>query len=118
MTIFKEILDEEFLTTAEAKSLLNEVEDERADDEERHLRYELARAIEHVNRHAVLEAEESRELVEDLLELDKVSDEIAHRIADLLPEDRTELRAIYANERFALDGEELDYILAVVAQYV
>jgi DNA-directed RNA polymerase subunit F len=118
MTIFKEKLDEEYITISEAKSLLNEVEDERADDEERDLRYELARAIEHVNRHAVLEAEESRELVEDLLELDKVSEEIAHRIADLLPEDRTELRAVYANERFSLDGEELDDILDVVAQYV
>ena len=118
MTIFKEKLDEEYITISEAKSLLNEVEDERADDEDRDLRYELARAIEHVNRHAVLEAEESRELVDDLLELDKVSEEIAHRIADLLPEDRTELRAIYANERFALDGEELDDILAVVAKYV
>lgn len=118
MTIFKEKLDEEYITISEAKSLLNEVEDERADDEERDLRYELARAIEHVNRHAVLEAEESRELVEDLLELDKVSPEIAHRIADLLPEDRTELRAIYANERFSLDGEELDDILDVIAKYV
>lgn len=118
MTIFKEKLDEEYITISEAKSLLNEVEDERADDEERDLRYELARAIEHVNRHAVLDAEESRELVTDLLELDKVSEEIAHRIADLLPEDRTELRAIYANERFSLDGEELDDILDVVAKYV
>lgn len=118
MTIFKEKLDEEYITISEAKALLNEVEDERADDEERDLRYELARAIEHVNRHAVLEAEESRELVDDLRELNKVSEEIAHRIADLLPEDRTELRAIYANERFALDGEELDDILDVVAKYI
>ena len=118
MTIFKEKLDEEYITISEAKSLLNEVEDERAGDEDRDLRYELARAIEHVNRHAVLEAEESRDLVDDLLELDKVSEEIAHRIADLLPEDRTELRAIYANERFTLDGEELDDILDVVAKYV
>ena len=118
MTIFKEKLDEEYITISEAKSLLNRVEDERASDEERDLRYELARAIEHVNRHATLEATESRELVSDLLELDKVSEETAHRIADLLPEDRTELRAIYANERFSLDGEELDDILDVVAKYV
>jgi len=118
MSIFKEKLDEEYITISEAKSLLNEVEDERANDESRDLRYELARAIEHVNRHATLEAEDSRELVDDLLALDKVSEEIAHRIADLLPDDRTELRAIYANERFALDGEELDDILDIVAKYV
>lgn len=118
MTIFKEKIDEEYVTVSEAKEVLVDIEAERAENEDRDLRYELARAIEHVNRHAVLDAEESRELVTDLLELDKVSEEIAHRIADLLPEDRTELRAIYANERFSLDGEELDDILDVVAKYV
>jgi len=118
MTIFKEKIDEEFVTISEVKTLLNDVEAERAADEDRDLQYELARAIEHVNRHAVLEADESRELVDQLTDLEKVNDEIAHRIADLLPQDRTELRAVYAKERFTLDGEELDEILNVVAQYV
>lgn len=117
MTIFKEKVDEEYVTIAEVKTLLNDVEAERAADDERDLRYELARAIEHVNRHAELDAEESRELVEQLMELEKVTEKLAHRIADLLPADRTELRAIYAKERFTLDGEELDEILNVVAQY-
>ena len=69
MTIFKEKLDEAYITISEAKSLLNEVEDERADDEERDLRYELARAIEPVHRHADWEAEGPRALVEALREL-------------------------------------------------
>jgi len=64
MTIFKEKIDEEYVTTSEAKEILVEIEAERADDEDRDLRYELARAIEHVNRFAHLDAEESRELVE------------------------------------------------------
>ena len=53
MTIFKEKLDEEYVTTSEAKAILVDIEAERADDEDRDLRYELARAIEHVNRFAV-----------------------------------------------------------------
>ncbi len=69
MTIFKETVEEELVTTAEAKELLADVEAERAADEERELRYELARAIEHANRFALLGAEESRELVDELLEL-------------------------------------------------
>ncbi len=117
MTIFKEKLDEEYVTISEVKAHLSEVEAERATDEDRELRYELARAIEHVNRYAVLEPEESRELVEKLTELEKVNEKTAHKIVDLLPEDRTELRSIYAKERFALDGEELDEILNLVAQY-
>ncbi|XVH31888.1 RNA polymerase Rpb4 family protein [Haloferacaceae archaeon DSL9] len=118
MTIFKEKVDEEYLTISEVKELLAEVEMDRAADDERELRYELARAIEHVNRYAVLDAAEARELVEELTELEKVNDATAHKIADLLPQDRTELRAIYAQERYALSGDELDEILNVVAKYV
>jgi DNA-directed RNA polymerase subunit F len=118
MTIFKETLDEEFLTTAETKELLSEVEAERAAEEDRELRFELARAIEHVDRFAVLEPAESRELVADLQALDVVEDEsVAYKIADLLPRTRTELRAVFAQERYALSGDELDEILNVVAKY-
>ncbi|QAU13716.1 RNA polymerase Rpb4 family protein [Halorubrum sp. BOL3-1] len=117
MTIFKEKLDEEYVTTSEAKEVLVEIEDERAADEDRDLRYELARAIEHVNRFADLDADESRELVEELAELEQVDLPTAVKITDLLPEDRTELRSVFAQERYSLDGEELDEILDVVVKY-
>ena len=118
MTIFKEKLDEELLTFAETKELLDEVEADRALDEDREMRYELARAIEHVNRFTVLDAEESLELVEALQEFEKVDEATAYKIANLLPEDRTELRSVYAKQRYTLDGEELDEILNVLAKYV
>jgi DNA-directed RNA polymerase subunit F len=117
MTIFKEKVDEEYLTTAEAKAILAEIEADRAADEERELRYELARAIEHANRFGHLDAEESRELVEALVELDPIDVSTAVKITDLLPEDRTELRSVFAQERYSLDGEELDEVLAIVAKY-
>jgi DNA-directed RNA polymerase subunit F len=117
MTIFKEQLDEEYLTTAEAKEILEGIRAEQAADEDREMRYELARAIEHVNRFARLDAAESRELVAELRELEKVDEATAVKIADLLPADRTELRSVFAQERYSLDGEELDGILDVVSKY-
>ena len=117
MTIFKEKVDEDYLTISEAKELLAGVEAERAADEDREMRYELARAIEHVNRFALLTPEESRELVEELAELEKVNEATAYKIANLLPQDRDELRSVYAKERYTLSGDELDEILNVVAQY-
>jgi DNA-directed RNA polymerase subunit F len=117
MTIFKEKVNEEHLTVAETKEILEELEVERAADEEREMRYELARAIEHVNRFAVLSPEESRELVNELLDIEKVDEKTAHKIADLRPLDRSELRAVYAQERYSLSGEELDEILNVVRKY-
>lgn len=118
MTIFKEKVDEEYLTVSEVKDLIEEIEANRAADEEREIRYELARAIEHVNRFAVLDGEESRELVGELAELEKVDEKTAFKIADLLPRDRDELRAVFAQRRYALDGDELDEILNVVSRYV
>jgi len=118
MTIFKEKVSEEYLTTAEVKELLSEVEQERALDEDRELPYELARTIEHANRFTVLEPEESRDLIKELMDLKKVDEATAYKIANLLPEDRDELRAIYAQERYTLSGEELDDILNVLARYV
>jgi DNA-directed RNA polymerase subunit F len=117
MTIFKEVLEEEYLTTPEAKELLAEVENDRALEEDREMRYELARAIEHVNRFAVLDVEESRELVAELRELKKVDGATAYKIANLLPADRDELRSVFAQERYSLDGDELDGVLDVVAKY-
>jgi DNA-directed RNA polymerase subunit F len=117
MTIFKEKVSEEYLTVAEVKELLEEVEAERAVDEERELRYELTRAIQHVNEFAFLDGAESRQLVEELAELDYIDEDVAFKIADLLPLDRDELRAVFAKERYALDGDQLDEILNIVAKY-
>ncbi len=117
MTIFKEIVDEEHLTVPETKELLETLEVERA-AEEREMHYVLARSIEHVNRFAELDADEARELVDRLQELEKVDDPTAYKIVDLLPRDRDELRSVYAQERYSLSGEELDEILQVLAEYV
>ena len=117
MTIFKTKVEEEFLTVTEAKELLADVERERALDEDREMPYELARAIEHVNRFSTLEAEESRELVAELREHEKVEEATAYKIADLLPRSRDELRAVFAQQRYSLDGEELDAILNTIARY-
>lgn len=117
MTIFKEKVDEEYLTLAETKEILADLERERAADEDREMRYELARAIEHVNRFATLSPEESQEFVDKLLDLEKVDEPTAFKIANTLPRDRDELRTIYAQERYSLSGDELDDVLDVVAQY-
>ncbi len=117
MTIFKEIIDEEYLTVAETKEILEMLEEERAADEAHEMRYELARAIEHVNRFAELDVDEAREFVAELQELEKVDEKTAYKIADLRPLDRDELRALYAQERYSLSGDELDEILNVVKQY-
>ncbi|MDY6764155.1 MAG: RNA polymerase Rpb4 family protein [Halobacteria archaeon] len=114
--IVKEKLDEEYVSLAEVKEILNEISEERS-EEEREMVYELRRALDHANEFAELDSEDTQDLIDELLELENVDDFVAHKIADLLPRTRDELRAIYAKERFSLSGEELDEILNLVAKY-
>lgn len=101
---------------AEVKETLNEIAESRA-EEEREMAYELRRSIDHVNELTQLDVEEAEELLEELLDLEQVDEFVAHKIVDLLPQNRDELRAIYAKERFSLDADELDEILNAVAKY-
>ena len=76
--------------------------------------YELRKSIEHANHLSKTSAEKARALVAELMKLEKMKEDIAYRIANLMPRTRDELRAIYAKERFNLTTEELDEILELV----
>ncbi len=113
--IVKEIVDEELLTLAEVKEILNEIMEERSNNEEE-LEYELRKAINHADMFARINGPKSRELVNKLLEMEKMKPEIAIRIADIMPLSRDELRALYAKERYTLTEEELDKIIDLVTE--
>ncbi|ABK14779.1 MAG: RNA polymerase Rpb4 family protein [Methanothrix sp.] len=111
--IVKNVLKDELLTIAEVNALLKEIRERRSGEAEE-LGYELRRAMRHAELFSHSTPEESRQLVEALLALEKVTPEIAVKIADLRPMTRDELRAIYAKEKFSLTEEELDAILDIV----
>ena len=113
--IVKNVIDETPLTISEAKELLDRIKEARTGEEEEGLGYELKKAIRHVDACSKIDAEKSRALVTNLLELEKMKPEIAIRIADILPKTRDELRSIYAKERFILAPEDLDRMLDLVA---
>jgi DNA-directed RNA polymerase subunit F len=110
--IVKSVLQEDLLTLAEVKELLDQIRLKRADEEE--LGYELRRAIRHAELFAKGTAEESQAMVAELMKLEKMNKQIAVKIADVRPTSKDELRAIYAKERFTLSEEELNSILEIV----
>ena len=113
--IVKEVLSEELLTLAEVKGILHEIMEDRLKDEEE-LGYELRKAINHAETFSKTTPEKARDLVNKLLELEKMKPEIAIRLADIMPQTRDELRSLYAKERFTLVDEELDQILNLVEE--
>jgi DNA-directed RNA polymerase subunit F len=110
--IVKSVLQEDLLTMAEVKEILDQVRLKRAEEEE--LGYELRRAIRHAELFSKGTAEESRAMVAELMKLEKMNKVIAVKIADVRPVTKDELRAIYAKERFTLSEEELNSILEIV----
>ncbi len=114
--LVKQIISEELLTLSEVRSLLEEIRNERA-KEEKELGYELRKAISHAEMFARLSPEKSRELMNELLTLEKMKPEIAVRIVDILPLTYDEIRSIYAKERYTLSEKELKDILELVIKY-
>ena len=114
--IVKKVLSEEPLTFAEVKEILEAMRASAAESGSE-MRYEKRKVLSHVTKFAKMNAKRSRELVNELLKMDKMNEEIAVRIADLMPKSESEVRAIYAKERFSLSKEDIERILDCVAKY-
>ncbi|MBR1368653.1 DNA-directed RNA polymerase subunit F [Methanocalculus chunghsingensis] len=110
----KALISEERVTLPEIREELLRIEATRLESG-KEMSYELKKSIEHVNHLAKISSEASKELVSELLGLEKMKPDIAYRITNLMPVNRDELRAIYAKERFTLTTEELDSILDLVS---
>lgn len=112
----KRIVSEERMLLPELRDTLLAVEAARLESGEE-MSYELRKSIEHANHLSRTSAEKARDLIGELMKLEKMKEEIAYRIANLMPQTRDELRAIYAKERFNLTTEELDGILNLVVTH-
>lgn len=112
---FKEVIDFKYITLAEAKESLSKIVEKRKEVAE--VSFETRKTLNYLNSVAKLSADESRNLAEELKQLPFVSEEMAIKIADLLPEIPDEVRVIYAKERITLTPEQIQQILDVVAKY-
>jgi DNA-directed RNA polymerase subunit F len=113
--IVKEVLNEELLTLAEVKVTLSKIAEERR-EQGIEVGYGFRKALNHADQFSKISGERSRELVNKLLQLEKMKPSIAVRIADILPQSRDEIRSIYAKEKYTLSNEELDQILDYVLE--
>lgn len=75
-------------------------------------------ALEHSEKVAKLPAKKARELAKKLMEIGKIDEKKACKIADLLPKDREEVVAIFVKETYIPSDEEIEQILELVSQYI
>lgn len=112
---FKEVIEFQYITVAEAKEILEKLIEKRKEFGE--LSFETRKTMNYLNTVAKLDAENARKLVEELEQLPHVTKEIAIKIADILPDIPDEVRVIYAKERITLTPEQIQEILDIVKKY-
>lgn len=113
--MFKEVKKFEYITISEAREIMEKIAKERQEKAE--LLFETRRALRHLRNFSKLNAEKARMLVEELKKLPQVDKEdLAVKIADLMPRIPEEVRIIYAKER-NLSNEEIEQILEVVNKF-
>ncbi len=113
--MFKEVLDFEYLTISEAKEILEKIVEKRRKVAE--VGFETRKTLHYLRTLSRLPAEKAKELVKELLKLPFVTEVIAIKIADILPEIPDEVRLIYAKEGITVSPEEIQKILDIVEKY-
>lgn len=81
------------------------------------LSFEKRAAIDHVSTFSRIEKAKAEKMIKELVKMDRVSEVHAFKIAELLPRDESELRPIFAKDRFTLEPEELKGILEIINKY-
>ncbi len=107
--IGKKTLDSEPIPLAKVKKIFEDF------SEEYELSYEQNLTLDHVTKFSRLSLEDSEKLIEELEEI--VKKKLAIRITDLMPEDLSDLRLIFAKERVPIKKEDMENILEILDKY-
>lgn len=97
---------------AVVKEILEKQQGERGE-----LNYEQKLASEHSKLFSRMSAKQSEELLTKLGEIKKLTPAHIVKIVDLCPVHPDDVRSVFARERFQLEKEEIDKIIALVQSY-
>jgi DNA-directed RNA polymerase subunit F len=75
------------------------------------LGYEQSQALEHADKFCKSDPEKNKKLVDALKKHEKIKDDLAVKIVDVLPSDPATLKAILAKDRIELSDEEVAAII-------
>ena len=94
-----------------------EEKDKDSKEKFRSLSFEKRATIDHVTASKRISKDKCKDLIEELLKIERVTPEHAYKIVELAPRDEMELRPIFAKDRFDLSPEELKGIIDSVDKY-
>ena len=106
-----EVIKEKPITNVEAKSILEKRE------KKGELKYEQRNALSILRKVATMDEEKIKKLVEELKTVERLRETQIVAIANFLPEDKDELRAILQKEYTVFTQEEIEKILSIVKKF-
>ena len=109
--IGKSVLKKEEIPGVEVKEALEEF------SEEYELNYEQNVTLNHLARFPKYSAEDAEKIIAELEEKIGLRRKVAVHIVDLIPEDLSDLRLIFAKEPMQIDKDKMQDILDILDQY-
>lgn len=105
-------MTERYVSLAEVRDLL------AAESERRELLTSQKAALDHAQTVSTIPLDSAQKIIEEVSQIEDVTDAIAVKIADMLPQYPEDVRAIFQKERINLDPEKVDAIIAIVEKYI
>lgn len=81
------------------------------------LSFEKRAAIDHVTTFSRIAQDKAVKMIKELTKIERVSEVHAFKIAEMMPRDESELRPVFAKDRFTLEPDELKSILEIINKY-
>lgn len=116
-------MTERYVTLAEVRDLLEEVAESRKgtagelEDEDVLLASQKS-ALDHAQKVSNISLEDANKIIEEVSQIEDVTDAIAVKIADILPKYPEDVRAIFSKERIALSNDQINQIIEIVGKYI
>ncbi len=108
-------MSEQYVTLAEVRDLLKAEAEIRGYDELLQLQ---KAALDHAQTVCSISLDQANAIINEVKQINAVSDSVALKIADLLPEFPEDVRAIFFKERVTLEPTQIQQILDIVKRHL
>ncbi len=101
-----------YVSLAKAKNILKKMSNEREE-----LSYGQRIAVEHAEKFARLSIKDTDNMIKELTKLERIEETHAYKIADILPQTKDDVKALFAKERITLNETIIQSIVDIVKKY-
>ena len=108
-------MSEQYVTLAEVRELLEAEAEIRGYD---NLLQSQKAALDHAQTVCSISLEQANAIIDEVKQIDIVSDAVALKIADLLPRYPEDVRAIFSKERVTLEPQQIQQIIDIVEKHI